>query len=347
MKKVKLAAISVGAVFLALVVLQFSKRPSYTLKTEGILYVVNKASKSITVFDLFKGIEITEIAMDQEPHEATVLANPDRVVVTDYGNQDVAGNSITVIDAQTNTAVKTLSLGESLRPHGIITLPQGNAVGVVTDIGNHLSVVNLDSGVVEKQIATKQDMSHLLVHHPVKPLIYVSNINSGSISVVDTQQDQVVQIITCSKKAEGIAIKPDGTEIWVTNIKENFISVINTDTYETTTTLATGAQPLRIAFSIDGKQCLVSNSSDGTVSLFNTETKQLIKTLPMPGSNDIVDKLIYGTPRPVGLLMHPNGKYAFVSNYTADRVEVIDMESFTCVSSISVGRMPDGLALVN
>jgi len=45
--------------------------------------------------------------------------------------------------------------------------------------------------------------------------------------------------------------------------------------------------------------------------------------------------------------MHPNGLYAFVSNYTAGRVEVIDMRIFTLVSSIKVGDMPDGLALIN
>ena len=161
------------------------------------------------------------------------------------------------------------------------------------------------------------------------------------------EQNKVVKIIPCSKKAEGIAITQDGSEIWVTNIQDNFISVINTNTYKTTARLETGIQPLRIEFSIDGRHCLVSNASDGTVSVFNTKSKQLVKNIALPGSKNLAEKLMYGTPRPVGILMHPNGKYAFVSNYTAGIVEVIDMLNFKCEGRIPVGNMPDGLALIN
>ncbi|MFT6128270.1 MAG: YVTN family beta-propeller protein [Flavobacteriaceae bacterium] len=347
MRNLKIVVILFGLICLGLGTVYFIKQPAYTIKTEGILYVVNKGSKSITIFDLFKGKQIKELPIEIAPHEATIVTNPDRIIVTNYGSSDIAGKSITVINAATNTIEKTIALGKSLRPHGIITLPQPNKVGVVTDIGNHLSVVNVATGAVEKQIATAQDFSHLLVRHPVKPLIYVTNINSGSVSVIDIKLDSVVKIITCSKRAEGIDITPDGSEIWVTNIEENFISVINTETYETIDRLDTGKQPLRLKFSIDGKQCLVSNASDGTVAVYDRETKKQLKNISIPGKKNIFEKVLYHTPRPVGILIHPNGKYAFVSNYTAGRVEVIDMIDFTIVSSIKVGDMPDGLAFIN
>jgi YVTN family beta-propeller protein len=43
--------------------------------------------------------------------------------------------------------------------------------------------------------------------------------------------------------------------------------------------------------------------------------------------------------------MHPNGKYAFVANSNADRVEVVDLENFEIVSTIATERIPDGLAI--
>ncbi|SDX07555.1 40-residue YVTN family beta-propeller repeat-containing protein [Lutibacter oricola] len=347
MKNLKFIAIFLGLIFLLFGVIYFIKQPSYSIKTDGILYVVNKASHNITIFDLLKGKKIKDLATEIEPHEATIVTNPNRVIVTNYGASNNPGKSITVINAATNTIEKTITLGKNLMPHGIISLPQPNKVGVVADIGNHLSIVNIETGIVEKQIATQQDFSHLLVHHPDKPLIYVSNINSGSVSVIDVEQDKVVKIITCSKRTEGIDITPDGSEIWVTNIDENFISIINTETYEITKTLKTGKQPLRLKFSVDGKQCLVSNASDGTVSVYNSKTKKEITTIKIPGNNNIFEKIIYRTPRPVGILMHQNGLYAFVSNLTAGRVEIIDMKNFTIVSSIKTGDMPDGLALIN
>ncbi|UAM96767.1 beta-propeller fold lactonase family protein [Polaribacter litorisediminis] len=347
MKNLKKIVLFFGLIFLSLVTFYFIKQPSYSIQTEGTLYVVNKTSQSITIFDLFEGNQIKELSLDIEPHEATVVNNPNRIVVTNYGSPDAAGKSITIINAENNTIVKKIDLGKSLRPHGIITLPEANKVGVVTDIGNHLSIVNIETGVLEKQIATQQDFSHLLVHHPKKPLIYVSNINSGSVSVIDIELDSVVKIIPFNNKAEGIDITPDGSELWVTNIEGNFISVIDTETNQITDRIHTGKTPLRLKFSVDGSYCLVSNASDGTVSVFDRKTKKQLTSIMIPGKKNILEKVLYRTPRPVGILMHPNGKYAFVSNYTAGRVEVIDMRNFTIVSSIKVGDMPDGLAFIN
>ena len=246
-----------------------------------------------------------------------------------------------------NKIEKTIALEESIRPHGIVAFPNSNSVGVVTDGGNDLVVVNVETGSVEKKILTQQVVSHLLVLHPNKSIAYVTNINSGSVSVIDVELDKVIKIIPCSKRAEGIDITPDGSELWVTNIKENFISVINTETYKTTDRIDTGKEPLRLKFSNDGKQCFVSNSGDGTVTVYNTKTKKQISSISIPGKKNIIEKVLYRTPRPVGILMHPNGLYAFVSNVTAGRVEVIDMHNFALVSSIKVGNMPDGLTLIN
>jgi len=55
------------------------RKPSYTIQTNGKLYIVNKLSKSITVFDLFQGKELTEFPMSVEPHEATTLPSQNKV----------------------------------------------------------------------------------------------------------------------------------------------------------------------------------------------------------------------------------------------------------------------------
>jgi YVTN family beta-propeller protein len=185
-----------------------------------------------------------------------------------------------------------------------------------------------------------------VVQHPIKPLLYVTNINSGSVSVVDIELDKVVKIIPIGARAEGIDIMPDGSEIWVTNIKENYISIIDTETNEVINSIDTGNEPLRLKFSNNGKYCFVSNSGDGTISVYDGKTKQQVASIEIPGKENLFDKVVYGTPRPVGILMHPNGLYAFVSNLTAGRVEVIDMKSLSIVSSIEAENMPDGLALI-
>ncbi len=347
MKIIKvIIVVGIFLMFMLIIAITIVRRPSYTISTNGKLYIVNKLSSSISIFDLETGRELKEISISVEPHEITTMTDQKRVVVTNYGTPNMEGKSITSINTRTNEIEKDIDIGESLKPHGIISFPKSEKVGIVTDIGNDLLVVNIATGIVEKKISTLQKFSHLLVLHPKKPLVYVTNINSNSVSVVDVELNKVIQIITCGLGTEGIDITPDGTEIWVTNKIENSINIINTKTNQITDTLSTGKQPLRIKFSIDGKYSLVTNANDGTISVFDRYSKKQIKTITIPGKKNLLERAFYHTPRPVGILMHPNRQYAFVANSNADKIEIIDMKTFTIVSTIRTGRVPDGLAFV-
>lgn len=348
MKKLKLIVVIGLLCFIALqIVIYVVRNQAYTIKTTGKLYIVNTGSSDITVFDLYQGKEIAEIPIETVPHEPTTLTNQSKVVVTNYGTPEVFGKSITVINTKTNAVEKTIDLDGSIAPHGIVAFPNTNKVGVVTDVGDTLLIVNTATGIVEKKIPTQQIVSHLVVLDPKKPLAYVTNINSGSVSVIDLELEKVIKIIPCGFKTEGIDITPDGSEIWVTNNKENTISVINTAAYKITHTLPAGTESLRLKFSIDGKHCLVTNASDGTISVYDQHTKKQIKTIQLHGKSNWIEKMLYHTPRPVGILIHPNGLYAFITNSNANKIEVIDMKTFTPVSTIAAGKMPNGLALAN
>ncbi len=320
--------------------------PSYNIQTNGKLYILNKLSCDMTVFDLFEGKELAEISLEIEPHEATTITNQDKVVITNYGDLNVDGKSISVINTHTNKLEKTIELDQSLRPHGIVAIPESNKVGVVTDSGNELLIVNVETDVIEKKIPVQQRVSHLLVLHPHKPLAYVSNVKSNSVSVIDLELNSVIKIIPCGMGTEGIDITPDGSQVWVANSKENTINIINTNTNQIIDTLKTGRESLRLKFSINGKFCLVTNAKDGTISVYDQKSKKRIKTISIRGKKSLTERILYHTPRPVGILMHPNGLYAFVANSNANTVEVIDMKSFKIVSNIRTGKVPDGLTLI-
>ena len=196
MKKIKIASfLFVLLAASAIIALLVVRSPSYTIKTSGKLYIVNKLSSDITVFDLFKGEEITKLPIKIEPHEAVTLSDQKNIVVTNYGDATVDGKSVTVINTKNNTIEKEIALDESLRPHGIMAFPNSNTVGVVTDSGNHLLVVNVETGIIEKKIPVGQKVSHLLVLHPKKPWVYVTNMVSSSVSVIDIDLGKVIKII--------------------------------------------------------------------------------------------------------------------------------------------------------
>ena len=322
------------------------RRPNYSIITTGKLLIVNKLSSSVTVFDLENARKIIEIPLDIEPHEITAIPNHNKFAITNYGAPNVIGKSVSIINADSYKIEKTINFEESPRPHGIISIHNSTDVAVATDVGNDLIILDTKSGKVKKKIPTRQDLSHMVVMHPKKPIAYVTNINSGSVSVIDIDKEEVVKIIPCGSGTEGIDITPDGKEIWVTNHRDNTIVVIDTDTYHNLALIPTGNEALRLKFSLDGKYCLVPNSKDGTIRVYDPKTKSEVKIIQLPGKKNIVDRVLYHTPRPVGILMHPNGKYAFVANSNADRVEVIDLNSLSVVSTIGTRRVPDGLAII-
>jgi len=345
MRRIKYVILALGVLFLLFrLSIMIFRIPSYTIQTSGKLFIVSKVSEDIQVFNLFTGKEIAEIPIDMLSHEAITTTDENRVVATNYASSD--GNIIKVINTKTNEVEKTIDLKGNIRVNGIVALPEANKVAVIDYVSNNLLVLNIDTDSIEKQIQTKQKKSHLLVLHPNKAIAYVTNINSGSVSVINLNLNEVIKIIPCGLGRKGIAITPDGSEIWVTNTKENSITIINTSTYKVIDTLRTGAEPLKLKFSKDGKYCLVANATDGDISVYNQHSKKKIKTIILHGKTTVFERILYHTPRPVNILMHPNGLYAFVANSNANKIEVIDMKSFTIVSTIGTGKVPDGLLFV-
>lgn len=348
MKKIKYITLIICFLILVRVIIVFIIRaPSYTIQTSGKLYIVNELSNDIKVFDLLQGKELFEYPIKSGMHDITTLANQNRIVVTNYGTQKIKGNSISIINTKSNTIEKTIYLKESLRPHGVVPIPFTNKIGVVTDVGNYFLVIDIETGIIEKKIQIEQRGSHNLAIHPYKKIAFITNFYAGSISVIDFELDKLIKIIPCGKGTKGIDITKDGSEVWVTNTKDNSINIINTNTLEITDTLNTGKKPLALKFSVDNKYCLVVNAIDGNVSIFNRHSNKEIKTIKIPGKKTLFEKILYNTPHPVNILIHPNGLYAFVSNSNANKIEVIDLKTFELVSNIGTGKIPKGLTFID
>ncbi|WP_397446213.1 YncE family protein [Polaribacter sp. R77954] len=345
MKRLKLLILFFGLLFIVLrISILVFRLPSYTISTSGKLYIVSKLSEDVQVIDLSTGKEIAETSIDMLSHEAIATTDGKNIVLTNYGSE--VDFDLKIIDTKTNKVKKTIDLKDNTKVNGIVQYPEANKVAVVDYVNNKLLVLNIETEEIEKELETNQKKSHLAVLHPKKPLAYTTNINSGSVSVINLNTDKVIETVSCGIGRKGIDITPDGSEIWVTNTKENVIKVINTKTNTVVNTITSGNESLKIKFSVDGKYCLVVNSTDGSIDIFNQQSKEKIKTIMLHGKTTLLEKLLYHTPRPVNILMHPNGLYAFVSNSNANKIEVIDMNTFKIVSTIGTGDVPDALVFV-
>lgn len=326
--------------------IMFTRGQKYNLKIKGTLFVVNQADESITVFDLSKGKTLKEIKLKTDAREIVALPN-NEIVITNHGDNYLPGKSISIFDTEELMFKRKIRLEGGVRPYGLATLHNSKKVAVASSSNNNLLIVDTEKDSVEAVIPTQQKISYKLVVHPFKPLAYVTNQKSGSVSLINYETKVVLKIIKTGYGTQGIDITPDGKEVWVTNARENTISVINTETNTVEDTLNTGKGAYRLKFSLDGKYAFVTNAYDGTIFVFDRSIRYKIKTITLPGKSSFIQRVLYHTPKPIDMFMHPNRQHAFIVNSNADKVEVLDLKTLKIVGNINTGNVPSTLVITD
>jgi YVTN family beta-propeller protein len=313
-----------------------------------VLLVLNKSDNSMSIIDPETGTELHEAPTGAGPHEVAVSPDGRLAVVCDYGDQK-PGNTLTVFDLSELEALRTVSLGDHRRPHGIEFIAEREVV-VTVEQSKAILRVDVERGEVLQAIRTEQEGSHMLVVDPVAQRAYVANIHSGSVSALDLKDGLLIQQIPTGAGAEGIAITPDGKQVWVGNRSANTVSVIETGALDVVAELPCPNFPIRVEATPDGQHMLVSNAHSGDVSVFSVATRKELLRIPMKmESVEGADERLFGdrfgdSPVPVGIQIEPNGKRAFVANANADIVTVLDLTTWKAVGGIVTGKQPDGMA---
>ncbi|HAX27422.1 MAG TPA: hypothetical protein DCX94_05770, partial [Alteromonas macleodii] len=132
---------------------------------------------------------------------------------------------------------------------------------------------------------------------------------------------------------EGLAVSHDGSMMVVTSETTNMVHWIDTQTHENIANSLVDARPRDAHFTRDDKYLWVSSEIGGTVSIFDTATKQKVKTLSFAIKGVYRDKV-----QPVGIVLMKDKPYAFVALGPANRIAVINTDTFEVEDYILVGR---------
>ena len=313
----------------------------------GTLIVLNKNGASASLLDRATGEEFARLDVGVGPHEVAVSPDGTIAVVGNYGGRE-PGHTLSVIDLAAQRVVKTIDLVQYHRPHGIVYMPDGERVVVTAEAERKLLVVNINSGEVELVIDTGAQGSHMVVLSPDAKRAYVSSIGSGSMTVIDLVNGERIKIVQTAQGAEGMDISPNGREVWVANNRADTISVIDTVSLEVVATLKCATFPIRVKFTPDGERVLVSNVRSGDVAVFDAVSRDIVKRIEMAKGwqppTDADGSVFSQGPVPIGILIPPDGKHAYVANTNVNRVTVIDLERLAITSRLTAGMRPDGLA---
>jgi YVTN family beta-propeller protein len=163
-----------------------------------------------------------------------------------------------------------------------------------------------------------------------QPLAYVPNEQSGTLSVIDTRLDRVIDELPAGSEPRGVAIL--GERIYVTDQRKNALHVIHAGRRAIERTIALGESPGGVSLSPDGKTVAVASELANSVALVDAAAGRVLATVKTEGRN------------PEHAVFSPDGRWLYVSAEDASQVDVIEVANKRQVRSIPVGKRPRGIA---
>ena len=154
------------------------------------------------------------------------------------------------------------------------------------------------------------------------PFAYITNMNSSTVSVIDTATNAVVGApITLSGGPYGVAINRTGTRVYIT-LGFGAVSVIDTATNTVIgSPIPVGSLPTGVAVNPAGTRVYVTNQSSDSVSVIDTSTNTVV-VAAIPVGNT-----------PLGVAINPAGTRVYVANALSNNLSVIDTSTNTVVGA--------------
>ena len=210
-------------------------------------------------------------------------------------------------------------------------------------------------------------------------LLFVTMPEAGKVAVADLDRFRVVENVDAGRNPARLALQPDGKYLWVGNDAQDEaasgVTVIDARTRAVAGHVATGAGHHEIAFSGDSLRAFVTNRDAGTLSVIDIQTLEKVKDLaigadplavsfsPLSGaayaaSADGTITIVDGAKAEITARLETgnglsafrfdrSGRWGFVANAAANRVDVLDASSGTIVHRFGVGEAPHQFAFTD
>ncbi len=326
--------VSASTALLLFLIIFSSTEPVFAVQSDlsaEYAYVPNEKSNTISVINTTTDTVISTVPVGNVPVGVAVSLDGTKVYVTNFGNDDFPGRTVSIIDTATEEVTSmNVEEGRPGKPSGIAVYPYGQKVYVAKFLNEKVRAVDLTTNDV-LDIRVGKD-PHGVAITPNGSRVYVTNRGDNTVSVIDTATNNITTIIV-GNKPYGVAVNKNGTKVYVTNMGSDNVSVIDTATNKVTANVSVGKYPHGVAVTPDEKWVYVANHNTpiGTVSVINTTT------------NNVTDTIIVGN-KPCGVAVNRDGTKVYVTNSGSNTTSVIDTATNKVMNqTISVGTRPSGI----
>lgn len=317
------------------------------------LLALAKRDKTLAIVDPATLKVVAKIPSGNDPHEVIASADGKFAYISNYGGG--AYNTLSVADLVAQKALPAIDLGALRGPHGLAFA--GGKVYFTAEVNKVFGRYDPATRQIDWILGTGQNRTHMVVVAPDLGHIYTSNVNSGTISVIEKTRAQAggppgrppggpggppradwnETVLETGVGTEGFDVAPDGKELWSAAAQSGTISIIDLAGKKVVETLSANVRGAnRLKFTPDGKHVFVSLLFGGGANLvvFDAATRKEVKRM----------NLGHGAG---GILMQPDGSRAYVACSPDNYVSVIDLKTFGEIGRVDVGLDPDGLAWVS
>jgi len=268
--------------------------------------------------------------------------NKGRFEVGKIGENDLLQSELQLLRARASLdgaklePVKTIPVGQ--RPRGIVLSKDEKSLYICASDSDHIEVLDLATDKIARTLPSGADPEYFALD-PTGKLLYVANEDSNLVTVVDINRAAVVTEIPVGVEPEGMGISPDGKYLVNTSETTNMAHLIDTAKREVVGNILVDSRPRRAEWTADGAQFWVSAEIGGTVSVIDARKREIVKRITFA---------VYGVPseaiQPVGIAITRDRKLAFVALGPANRVAVIDAQSYEVMRYLLVGQRVWSLA---
>lgn len=174
---------------------------------------------------------------------------------------------------------------------------------------------------------------------PPTAKVYVTNEDSGDVSVVDVAKNEVVRTIAVGKRPRGARVSPDGRKLFVAvtgspkgggrehDEAADGIAVVDLERGAVERVLPAGPDPEAFDVSADGKTLYVSNEDDAQIAVVDVAAGKIVRSIAVGRE-------------PEGVSIAPDGRHVYVASEASSEIDVILVSTNEVVARIPTANRP-------
>lgn len=302
-------------------------------------YVVNSGAASMSVINT---------VTDEVVNTVNTTSNQNTIAISPDGNQ-----LVTVSNIGGDGSIRVFSLADPENPVITNNLTAANTYAVnvaYSPNGTYFYVTSVQSGFGSSAVTRysssspgtssavsgyNQSFPAGLALNSGGDTLYVSNVLSGTVSVVNTATNTQTSTFSTggATNAGSIILGANNSNGYIAASNNDVIIPVNVTAGTTSSTIAVGDAPRGLTFNQDQSRVVVANFSGNSLSIINT------------ANNTVVDTVSTGTgTSPQIPAYNSNFSKLYVTYVGSDQVALLNPTTFAVNSTISVGDQPTSIA---